>query len=114
MQKELETDERYQGNVLACKIVHYSQNAKPPAIRECVGYKIKAPTLVCSVWHAHWPACAQGSFPTAPASNLQLFLSIYAPQLFMVHEYSLPLQHDLDTTIAEPTPFASHSLDGFA
>jgi hypothetical protein len=32
----------------------------------------------------------------------------------MVHEYSLPLQHDMDTTIAEPTPIAGHSFDGFA
>jgi len=32
----------------------------------------------------------------------------------MVHEYSLSLQHDLNAAIAKPTPFTSHSLDGFA
>jgi len=61
----------------------------------------------------HWPACAQGSFSTAPASNLQLFLGIYATEVLVVHEYSLSLQHDLDTTIAKLTLFSGDGLDGF-
>jgi hypothetical protein len=91
-------------------VVHHGQHPEASAIGEAVADEVEAPALVGSVRHQHRPPGAQRPLATTALAHLQLLLAIEPPELLDVHLDALPLQHHVDTAIAEPTTLRRHGL----
>ena len=69
-----------QSNTFLCIVTDNRQNAKSPAISECIRYKIQTPTLVRAIRHLLRLLVPKARFLPPLRRYLQLFFSIYASQ----------------------------------
>ncbi len=57
---------------------------------------------------------AQSSLAPATATNLQFLLAAKPPELVLVHQDAMTIQHDVDPLVAEPRPLRRNRLHRFA
>ena len=80
--------------------------ANPPIF--CKAPRSFGPAGVGTIGNEHGSSRAQRPFAAAAPAHLQLLFPVEASQLLLVHHNALPVQHDVDPAVAEPSALRRH------
>ena len=103
----------HQSKTLAGAIVDHGQDAEASAVGELIGDEVERPALVRSLRHCHRRPRPDRPFAAATATHREPLFAVEAEQFLVVDHMALPLEQDMQASIAEAAALLgdrSHTL----